>query len=142
MIVLGGKEYSQRDLDPVEEAFFLNFLRRRLVSTYGVPLQQTTDPLVQHALHDLNAVRYRTWLMLRGQGVTLTDLGRLVTDENAVDVFLAVWTKSPVVLACGGEEALAQVNARRAAVGKPPIGGTGEPVEESAKPATEETAGA
>lgn len=122
-ITLGGKIYERHDLTPVEEAFYNNFLCRRLVETYGVPLSAIAENHLQHVLHDLNAVRYRAWLVLRAAGVTLEAIGELVTDETAIDVFTALWT-TPLTVYHGDVRDL--INEKRKAKGLLPIGGRGD----------------
>jgi len=121
-ISLGGKQYDRRELNAVEEGFYTNFIYRRLAVSYRIPLAEISLDQTRHAMHDLNAIRYRAWLQLRHNGLTMADVGRMVRDENAIEVFVALWAKPPMVIQGGGEEALAQINARRAEVEKSPLG--------------------
>lgn len=119
-ITLGGKVYERHDLTAIEEAFYNNFLCRRLVDVYGVPLAAIAEHHIQHVLHDLNAVRYRAWLALRATGATLDMIGEQVTDETAADVFAALWTTVPTVYQGDAKDL---INEKRKAKGLPPIGG-------------------
>jgi len=122
-IILCGTTYERHELTLIEEAFYNNFLCRRLVDTYGVPLAEITEGQRQHVLHDLNAVRYRAWLALRAAGVSLEEIGELVTDETAVDVFTALWT---VPLTVYQGDAADLIDAKRKAKGLPPMNRGGE----------------
>ena len=122
-ITLGNATYERHELTAIEEAFFNNFLCRRLVDVYRVPLAEITEGQRQHVLYDLNAVRYRAWLALRAAGATLEAIGELVTDETAVDVFTALWTTPPTIYR---GDATDLINEKRKAKGLPPIGDGGE----------------
>jgi len=122
-IILGGTAYERHELTAIEEAFYNNFLCRRLVDVYRVPLAEITEGQRQHVLHDLNAVRYRAWLALRAAGVGLEAIGELVTDETVVDVFTALWLK-PLEVYQG--DAADLINEKRKARGLPPMNRGGE----------------
>jgi len=135
-VTLGGQPYDRREPTAVEEAFYANFCCRRLAVTYGVPLAEITADQRAHVLHDLNAIRYRAWLMLRHNGLTMAQIGQLVTDETAIDVFLELWAEVQVVLTGTAEAIAAQINANRRAVGKPEI----KPINEAPANDAQETA--
>ena len=86
-LILNGTPFAAKELDAVDESFYSNFVVRWLYKTYQVPLSEITRDKINHALHDLNVVRYRAWLMIRNSGVSLQQMGSLVTDENVVDVY-------------------------------------------------------
>ena len=140
-VTLACKSYERRDIDAVGEAFWKNFLFRRLVVTYEIPLADITPDQVQHVTHDLNSIRYRAWLALRHHGLTLADIGQLVNDENAIDVFVSLWQTAPIVFEGGtGPEVLACINERRAEKGLPSIRETPEANETLSEKPPEQTA--
>jgi hypothetical protein len=121
MIVVSGKPLEPEPLDALAQAFFTNFVIRQCVHVYGVPVGQVTEALKQHCLYDLACVRYRTWLSLRRQGVTLDDVAKAVTTENAPDVFRGVWTERVGVIPGVGPGAIAIINENRRKAGMVPL---------------------
>lgn len=119
-IQIGGVEYDRRELEAIDEAFQKNFLLRRLVMVYDVGLDEASNAHLQHVLHDLEAVRYRAWLMLRHNGLDLEDAGALVTDDNVIDVFSVLWSDPVRVVEGAAEDELRQIIADRKAKNTPP----------------------
>lgn len=110
MIELDGREYELKRLSEIEELFYSNYLNRRLVGLYRVPLDDIEPAHRKFVSCDLNCVRYRCWLSIRQHDVTMEQIEAWITDENAVDVYTALNEACFIVLdGIGGAAAAAPI---------------------------------